>query len=197
MTQTNNNYSDILQWVDVPKFALACHNISQQSILNESTNRMMKEKFILGALLLCNHAKNIEWSDGVDYDLIFNSWSNGLVEVKTGNEPMFSKKTGKPKKKVKLKLKNVYESSYQREHLDKDFDYLMIVQIYGTFAIGFVDYTTVVQNLKKLTDGFLVELTHDQINIVYKQDMRSEPAEWTLDLNPRTWVLSQLASAGI
>lgn len=190
-------YTDFLNWVDMPKFASACHNICNQTVLNESTNRMMKEKFIIAAMQLSNHAKNIDWTDERDFDVKFTTWTDGEVEVKTGNEPMFSAKTGKPKKQISLKLKNVYESRNQRTSLDKDFDHLMIVQIKGKFAVAFVDYATVKANLKQLTDGFLVKLTHDQINIVYEQDMRKEPTSWTIDLDPKTWVISQLVKAGV
>jgi hypothetical protein len=191
------NYNDFLKWVDIPKFADACHNICHQTILNESTNRMMKEKFIIAAMQLSNHAKNIDWTDERDFDVKFTAWTDGEVEVKTGNEPMFSAKTGKPKKQISLKLKNVYESKNQRTELDKEFDHLMIIQIKGTFAIAFVDYATVKANLKQLTDGFLVKLTHDQVNIVYEKDMRNEGTAWTIDLDPKTWVIAQLTKAGL
>lgn len=181
----------------MPKFSEACHNICHQTVLNESTNRMMKEKFIIGAMQLSNHANNIDWTDERDFDVKFTAWTDGEVEVKTGNEPMFSAKTGKPKKQISLKLKNVYESKNQRTNLDKEFDHLMIVQIKGKFAVAFVDYATVKANLKQLTDGFLVKLTHDQVNIVYEQDMRTEPTSWTIDLNPKTWVMDQLVKAGL
>jgi hypothetical protein len=190
-------YKEFLNWVDMPKFASACHNICHQTILNESTNRMMKEKFIIAAMQLSNHKQNIDWTDERDYDVKFVDWANGEVEVKTGNEPMFSVKTGKPKKQISLKLKNVYESKNQRTTLDKDFDHLMIIQIKGKFAVAFVDYATVKANLKQLTDGFLVKLTHDQINIVYEKDMRNEPTSWTIDLDPKTWVVAQLKKAGV
>jgi hypothetical protein len=190
-------YNEFLNWVDIDKFSDACHNICNQKILNESTNRMMKEKFILGALQLCNHAKNISWVDERDYDIKFDAWTEGTVEVKTGNSPMFSPITGKNKKNIKIKLKNVYESKQQRLNLDKDFDHLMIIQIQGTFAVGFVDYATVKKNLKAVTDGFLVNLSHDDVNIVYKKDMRKEPMSWTIDLDPKIWVMAQLASAGV
>ncbi len=190
-------YKEFLNWVDMPKFASACHNICHQTILNESTNRMMKEKFIIAAMQLSNHKQNIDWTDERDYDVKFVDWANGEVEVKTGNEPMFSVKTGKPKKQISLKLKNVYESKNQRTTLDKDFDHLMIIQIKGKFAVAFVDYATVKANLKQLTDGFLVKLTHDQINIVYEKDMRNEPTSWTIDLDPKTWVIAQLKKAGV
>ncbi len=146
---------------------------------------------------LSNHKQNIDWTDERDYDVKFVDWANGEVEVKTGNEPMFSVKTGKPKKQISLKLKNVYESKNQRTTLDKDFDHLMIIQIKGKFAVAFVDYATVKANLKQLTDGFLVKLTHDQINIVYEKDMRNEPTSWTIDLDPKTWVVAQLKKAGV
>ncbi len=190
-------YNEFLDWVDIDKFSDACNNICHQTVLNESTNRMMKEKFIIAAMQLSNHKKNIEWTDVRDYDIKFTDWTNGDVEVKTGNEPLFYAKSGTPKKTISLKLKNVYESKNQRTTLDKVFNHLMIVQIKGTFAVAFVDYATVKANLKQLTDGFLVKLTHDQINIVYKKDMRNEPTSWTIDLDPKPWIFGTLAKAGV
>lgn len=189
-------YNDFVSWVDMPKFAGICNEIANATVLNESTNRMMKEKFILGALQKCNHKKNIDWVDERDFDVKFTDWFDGEVEVKTGNEPLFSLVKGNPKKQISLKLKNVYESTNQRTTLDKDFDHLMIVQIKGTFAVAFVDYVTVKNNLKTLTDGFLVKLTHDQINIVYQEDMRKKQPNWTIDFDPKNWIMHQLTSAG-
>lgn len=190
-------YTEFLGWVDTEKFAQACHNIAHQSILNESSNRMMKEKFILAALQLCNHKKNIDWVDARDFDIKFTDWQKPLVEVKTGNEPMFSVKTGKPKKNIKIKLKNVYESKNQRTSLDKEFDHLMIVQNTGTFAIAFVDYATVLKNIQAVTDGFLLNLTHDDIEVVYQKDMRQENVTMTVNLDPKVWVISKLTEAGL
>lgn len=165
-------------------------------MLNESTNRMMKEKFILGALQKCNHANNIDWVDERDFDVKFTNWANGTVEVKTGNEPLFSTITGKPKKQVSLKLKNVYESRNQRTTLDKTFDHLMIVQIKGRFGVGFVDYSTVQKHLVPLTDGFLVKMPFDTVQMIYQQDMRTVKPSWTIDFNPKNWILNQLSAAG-
>jgi len=190
-------YNDFLSWVDVPKFAEACNNICHATVLNESTNRMMKEKFIIGAMQKCNHKNNIEWTDARDFDVQFKDWNKGTVEVKTGNTPLFSPKTGKPKKQIKIKLKNVYESKSQRTSLDKLFDHLMVVQIQGTFAIGFVDYETVKNHLVMLTDGFLVKMPFDLVNIVYTQDMRESNPSWQINFDPKTWVLSQLTEAGL
>lgn len=189
------NYKEFNTWVDMPKFAGVCNEICHATVLNESTNRMMKEKFILGALQRCNTANNIEWTDARDFDVKFQAWDQ-TVEVKTGNEPMFSARTGRPKKQVSLKLKNVYESRSQRKTLDKTFDHLMVVQIKGHFAVGFVDFATVNQYLVPLTDGFLVKMPFSAVNIVYEQDMRSVPATWNIDFDPKNWVLNQLTAAG-
>ena len=190
-------YKDFLSWVDMPKFAEACNNICHATVLNESTNRMMKEKFIIGALQKCNHQNNIDWTDERDFDVKFTDWENPLVEVKTGNTPLFSPKTGKPKKQIKIKLKNVYESKSQRTNLDKLFDHLMIVQIQGTVAVGFVDYDTVKDHLVMLTDGFLVKMPFDLVKIVYTKDMRDSYPSWQINFDPKTWVLSQLTEAGL
>lgn len=189
-------YNEFATWVDMPKFARVCNEIAHAQVLNESTNRMMKEKFILGALQRCNTVNNIEWTDARDFDVKFLNWTDSTVEVKTGNEPMFSAKTGKPKKQVSLKLKNVYESRSQRKTLDKTFDHLMIVQIKGRFAVGFVDFATVNKHLVTLTDGFLVKMPFSTVNMVYEQDMRSVNANWSIDFDPKNWVLTQLVTAG-
>lgn len=191
------DYKDFLKWVDITKFSEACHNISHQKVLDESTNRMMKEKFIIAAMQLSNTAKNIDWTDERDYDVKFNDWVNGEVEVKTGNYPLFTEVRGNPCKTISIKLKNVYESKNQRTTLDKNFDHLMIIQVKRVFSVAFVDYATVIANLEQLTDGFKVNLTHDQINIVYKEDLKNKPTSWKIDLDPKTWVISQLVKAGV
>lgn len=190
-------YQEFLDWVDIEKFSEACNNICHASVLNESTNRMMKEKFIIGAMQKCNHKNNIEWTDERDFDIKFLDWEDDTVEVKTGNNPMFSPKTGKPKKQISIKLKNVYESRNQRTTLDKSFDHLMVVQIQGTFAVGFVDYKTVQEHLVMLTDGFLVRMPFEKIKIIYKKDMREKDPSWTINFDPKTWVLDQLREAGL
>lgn len=190
-------YQEFLDWVDIEKFSEACNNICHASVLNESTNRMMKEKFIIGAMQKCNHKNNIEWTDERDFDIKFLDWEDDTIEVKTGNNPMFSPKTGKPKKQISIKLKNVYESRNQRTTLDKSFDHLMVVQIQGTFAVGFVDYKTVQEHLVMLTDGFLVRIPFEKIKIIYKKDMREKDPSWTINFDPKTWVLDQLREAGL
>lgn len=195
------NYKDFLDWVDVKKFAEACNNISNSpgaQILNEHSNRMLKEKFILGALSICNHKKNITWVDTIDYDLIFNDCNNATVEVKTGDGPMFTEKKGILKEHVNVKLKNIYESKTNtRTTLDKTFDHLMIIQNSGTFAIGFVPFDIVSQHLVQLTDGWKAKIPSDKVTIVYQQDMRQLPINWNIDLNPRNWVIDKLTEAGL
>jgi hypothetical protein len=190
-------YTDFLKWVDIDKYAIACHNICNQKILNEPSNRFMKEKFILGAMQLCNHEKNIDWMDLQDYDLRFKSWRKGRIEVKTGNNPMFSTTSGKPKKTVTLKLKSVHGSVQQRDDLDKDFDHLMIIQIDSFFSIGFVDYDTVVKKLKPVTDGFLVNLSHDDIDLICKKDVRLKDHDLNINMDPKDWVMSKLIESGL
>lgn len=195
------DYKDFLDWVDVSKFATACNNISNApgaQILNEHSNRMLKEKFILGALKKCNHKNNIQWVDTIDYDIIFNDWNNATIEVKTGDGPMFTEKKGNLKENVSVKLKNIYESKANtRTTLDKTFDHLMIIQNSGTFAIGFVPYSIVNQYLKQLTDGWKAVIPSDKITIVYRQDMRQLPINWTVDLDPKNWVSDMLTKAGL
>lgn len=194
------NYKDFLNWVDVNRFAKACYNISNSpgaQVLNEHSNRMLKEKFILGSLQECNHTKNIQWVDAIDYDLIFDQW-NETVEVKTGDGPMYTEKKGLPKKFVEVKLKNIYESKANtRTTLDKTFDHLMIIQNSGTFAIGFVPFNIVEKHLVSLADGWKARIPFDKVTIVYTEDMRQHPVTWTTDLGPRPWIFDTLRKAGI
>ena len=193
------NYKDFLDWVDVEKFATACNNISNSpgaQILNQYSNRMLKEKFILGALSLYNYKKNITWVDTIDYDLIFTDWNNATVEVKTGDSPMFTEKKGLLKKTIDPKIKNIYESKANtRTTLDKKFDHLMIIQNSGTFAIGFVPFDIVNQHLVQLTDGWKAKIPTDKVTIIHQQDMRQLPVNWTVDLNPNNWVFDKLTEA--
>jgi len=186
-------YTDFLNWVDMDAFADSCHNISTAPgtiVLNKPSNRMLKEQFILSALQICNHAKNIQWVDKRDCDLIFDSWNNATIEAKTKDGPMFTEKKGQSKKTVSVKLKNIHESSFktQRTTLDKKFDHLMIVQNTSIFAIGFISYADVMNYLVPKRDGWMAEIPFDQLNIIYKQDMRSRKTEWTSDLDPKIWI---------
>jgi len=189
-------YNDFVSWVDVPKFAGICNEIANATVLNERTNRMMKEKFIIAAMQLSNTAKNIDWVDEQDYDVKFNAWTDGEIEVKTGNDPLFTEEKGNLKKTIDIKLKNVHESKNQRTTLDKTFDHLMIIQIKNTFGIGFVDYATVVANLDTRTDGFKLIMPGNLVNIIYKQDIKNTPSNWTIDFDPKNWIMHQLTSAG-
>ena len=194
------NYIEFLTWVDIDKFAEACHNISGSpgaQILNEHSNRMLKEKYILGALRKCNHAKNIQWVDTIDYDLIFDSWAE-TVEVKTGDGPIYTEKRGDAKKFVEVKLKNIYESKANtRTTLDKTFDHLMVIQNSGTFAVAFVPFSIVSQHLVSLSDGWKARIPFDEVTVVYSKNMRELPITWTVDLNPKLWVSDKLTEAGL
>jgi hypothetical protein len=200
MTTITRNYKDFLTWVDIDKFAEACHNISGSvgaQILNEHSNRMLKEKYLLGALQKCNHGGNIQWVDAIDYDLIFDAWGE-TVEVKTGDGPIYTEKRGDAKEFVNVKLKNIYESKANtRTTLDKTFDHLMIIQNSGTFAVGFVPYGIVSQYLVSLTDGWKAKIPFDKVEIVYAKNMREQPVTWTVDLNPKLWVSTKLTEAGL
>jgi len=191
------NYKEFLQWIDVEQFATACNNISNSQgakVLNEHSNRMLKEKFILGALRLANHKKNIQWVDTIDYDLTFDSWHGATIEVKTGDGPMFTTKQGLLKENIEVKLKNIYESKENtRTTLDKTFDHLMIIQNSGTFAIGFVPYSVASEHLVQLTDGWKARIPSDKVNIIYTKDMRDEPVNWDFNLDPKEWVLDTLS----
>lgn len=204
------NYYDFLTWVDMDKFAEACHNISGSpgaQILNEHSNRMLKEKYILGALRKCNHAKNIQWVDTIDYDLIFNDWISTTVldetfpetvEVKTGDGPIYTEKRGDAKKFVEVKLKNIYESKANtRTTLDKTFDHLMVIQNSGTFAVAFVPFNIVSQHLVSLSDGWKARIPFEKVTVVYSKNMRELPITWTVDLNPKLWVSDKLTEAGL
>lgn len=196
------NYNDFLNWVDLPRFAKACHNIStspKYQILNRHSNRMLKEQFILGALHLCNHAKNIQWVDTIDYDLIFDNWSDGnTVEVKSGDGPMFTEVKGLQKECVEIKLKNIYESKVTRTNFNKQFDHLMIIQNTDTFAVGFTPYETAIKYLQpKLSDGWKTRIPFDEIQMVYTQNVRKDTPSFSEDANPRPWILDVLRKEGV
>jgi len=189
------NYSQFLDWIDVDKWNDICSQVFDAKVLNESSNRMTKEKWILAGLELSNHANNIDWVDCYDYDLMFNDWNNAKIEVKTGNDPIFSRAKGKQKDVVKLKMKNIYESSYDRTTLDKDFDYLMIVQLSPVFAIAFADYQTVCDHLVQLKDGFLTRIPTNKLDIIYSKSTASNGSS-SIDFDPKSVIIKQLKEAG-
>ena len=190
----SNQYEEFTSWVDVDKWNGICSEIYNAKVLNESSNRMTKEKWILAGLKLSNHKDNIDWVDCYDYDVVFEEWNLGKVEIKTGNNPMFSKTMCKQKDVVKLKLKNIYESSYDRETLDKDFDHLMVVNLSPVFCVAFCDYATANKHLVQLKDGFLTKIPKDELTIVYK-----EPNKFTqskINFDPKSVIIGQLQEAG-
>lgn len=189
------NYSQFLDWIEVDKWNDICSQVFNAKVLNESSNRMTKEKWILAGLELSNHANNIDWVDCYDYDLMFNDWDNAKIEVKTGNDPIFSRAKGKQKDVVKLKMKNIYESSYDRTTLDKDFDYLMIVQLSPVFAIAFADYQTVCDHLVQLKDGFLTRIPTNKLDIIYSKSTASNGSS-SIDFDPKSVIIKQLKEAG-
>lgn len=189
------NYSQFLDWIEVNKWNDICSQVFDAKVLNESSNRMTKEKWILAGLELSNHANNIDWVDCYDYDLMFNDWNNAKIEVKTGNDPIFSRAKGKQKDVVKLKMKNIYESSYDRTTLDKDFDYLMIVQLSPVFAIAFADYQTVCDHLVQLKDGFLTRIPTNKLDIIYSKSTASNGSS-SIDFDPKSVIIKQLKEAG-
>ena len=190
----NNQYKEFTSWVDVDKWNGICSEIYNAKVLNESSNRMTKEKWILAALKLSNHKNNIDWVDCYDYDVVFQEWNLGKVEIKTGNHPMFSKAQCKPKDIVKLKLKNIYESSYDRETLDKDFDHLMIVNLAPVFCVAFCDYATANKHLVQLKDGFLTKIPMDELTIVYKESNKFTQSK--INFDPKSVIIGQLQEAG-
>lgn len=189
------NYKEFLNWVDCKKWNEICSQVFDAKVLNESSNRMTKEKWVLAGLQLSNHATNIDWVDCYDYDLRFFGWNHAKVEVKTGNHPIFSAVQGKMKDFVTLKMKNIYESRYDRTSLDKDFDYLMIVQLSPVFAIAFTDYKTVCDHLVQLKDGFLTKIPSEKLDIIYKEPSAGL-AEREIDFDPKSVIIKQLKEAG-
>lgn len=184
-------YNEFTQWVDCDKWNTICGNVFNAKILNQSSNRWAKEKWILSGLQLSNTANNIDWIDCYDYDI---TCPIGTVEVKTGNGPMFSAKRAKPKDVVKLKLKNIYESSYDRTTLDKVFDHLMIVNLSPVFCIAFCDYATAERHLVQLKDGFLTQIPKEELTIVYKAPTKDPNS--TINFDPKSVILNQLKEAG-
>jgi len=102
---------------------------------------------------------------------------------------------GKQKDVVKLKMKNIYESSYDRTTLDKDFDYLMIVQLSPVFAIAFADYQTVCDHLVQLKDGFLTRIPTNKLDIIYSKSTASNGSS-SIDFDPKSVIIKQLREAG-
>lgn len=187
-------YNEFKKWVDLDKWNTICSEVFNAKVLNESSNRMTKEKWILAALQLSNHKNNIEWVDCYDYDVIFKDWDLGKIEIKTGNDPMFSKVQAKPKDVVKLKLKNIYESSYDRKTLDKDFDHLMVVNLAPVFCVAFCDYETANKHLVQLKDGFLTRIPHEELTIIHKAPSKS--VQSSINFDPKSVILGQLQQAG-
>ena len=188
-------YSDFIEWVDMDKWNSICSSVYEAKVLNESSNRILKEKYILAGLLLANTSNIIKYVDLRDYDLVFKDWKLGNIEVKTGEYPMFSRKQFKPKSFVKLKLKNNYENKTDRVELGKEFDHLMIVQLAPKFTIAFVDYATAIENMISVKDGFISNIPIEALDIVYCND-RAEPIS-NIEFNPMSFITEQYKKVGL
>lgn len=190
-------YSNFTKWVDCGKWKEICSQVHGAKILNQSSNRMTKEKWILAGLQLSidQEKNNILWEDQRDYDLLFKDWQKGKVEVKTGNTPLFTEKTGTEKKVCNLKLKNIYESTYDRTTLDKDFDHLMIVNLTPFFCVAFCDYAVANEHLVQLKDGFKTEIPFEKLTIVYKEPA-SKIVKSDIEFDPKIVIMKQLRRAG-
>jgi hypothetical protein len=190
-----HNYNEFIDWVDFEKWSSVCSEVFSAKILNQSSNRMTKEKWILAGLELSNTAKNIQWVDVQDYDLIFNDWELGKVEVKTGNTPLFSSVKCLPKKIINIKLKNTYDNKNDNIELDKEFDHLMIVNLHPVFCIAFCDFTMANKYLVPLKDGFLTRIPFDELTIVYKEPSKLG-VDTKINFDPKSVILGQLKKAG-
>lgn len=187
------NYLEFNLWVDLNKWQEICSQIYNAKELNESGNRFTKEKWILGGLQKSLFEPNVDWVDKWDYDLVFKDWEKGNIEVKTGNETLFTS-TGNNKKWCTIKLKNIYQSQYDRLTLDKDFDHLMVVNL-KPFGIAFCNYEVAKEHLITCKDGFLTKIPFEKLDLVYK-NVNEIMVDKNIHFDPKHVILKQLTEAG-
>ena len=185
-----SDYKEMSSWVDFGLWNKICSVVYNTKSLNSPSNRFLKEQYILAGLQQSNVRNNISWLDYQDYDISFNDWQAGKIEVKTGNGMLFTPK-GKAKKVVKIKVKNNLGGVQGRTTLDKVFDHMMVVQLYPIFCVAFVPYSTVEKYLTILSDGFGADIPFEEFEIVYQQKTFATDAMLP---DPKQIVLAQLKS---
>lgn len=161
-------YKQIIDW---KRWFMVVHQLGDQC--NGRKDRFDKADILEQAIEICSNEK-LRWVDGIGRDHR-DTELNLDIEFKFSKNALFSAKTSKPTKTVKMKIKNSLGVTKSTEIADPA-DYYMFAQ---ENAVGIISYTEMLPYLKIVGDGLATEIPHDKITyIIEPKDCK------TLTTNP-------------
>ena len=160
-------YKNIIDW---KRWFLIVHQLGDQC--NGRKDRFDKADILEQAIEICSNEK-LTWVDGIGRDHHDNEL-NLDIEFKFSKKSMFSEKTKKPIKFVKMKIKNSLGET-KTTHIENPADYYMFAQ---QDAVGIISYEEMFPYLKIVGDGLATQIPHDKITYIIT------PQSETLSTNP-------------
>ena len=127
---------------------------------NGRKDRFDKADILEQAIEICSDGK-LTWVDGIGRDHHDNEL-NLDIEFKFSKNSMFSSKTKKPTKNIKMKIKNSLGETKTTKIQDPA-DYYMFAQ---EDAVGIISYSEMFPYLKIVGDGLATEIPHEKITFI-------------------------------
>jgi len=162
-----NRYAKIIDW---KRWFQIVHQLGNQC--NGRKDRFDKADILEQAIEVCSGGK-LTWVDGIGRDHRDNEL-NLDIEFKFSKNSLFSSKTKKPTKNVKMKIKNSLGETKSTEIVDPA-DFYMFAQ---EDSIGIISYAEMKPYLKIVGDGIATAIPHDKITYIIT------PQNETLTTNP-------------
>jgi hypothetical protein len=148
-------YKQIIDW---KRWFSVVNQLGDQC--NGRKDRFDKADILEQAIEICSNEK-LRWVDGIGRDH-HDTELNLDIEFKFSKKALFSEKTKKPTKTVKMKIKNSLGETKSTKIADPA-DYYMFAQ--GN-AVGIISYTEMLPYLKIVGDGLATEIPNDKITYI-------------------------------
>ena len=148
-------YKKIIDW---QRWFKVVHQLGNQC--NGRKDRFDKGDILEQAIEICSDGK-LTWVDGIGRDHHDNELKLD-IEFKFSQKAMFSPKTQKPTKFVKMKIKNSLGETKTTDIVNPA-DYYMFAQ---DDAIGIISYAEMLPYLKIVGDGLVTQIPHDKITYI-------------------------------
>jgi hypothetical protein len=184
-------YRNIIDW---KRWFTIVHQLGDQC--NGRKDRFDKADILEQAIEVCSNER-LTWVDGIGRDHHDNEL-NLDIEFKYANSSMFSFTTKKPRRLVKMKIKNSLGETRTNEIQDPA-DYYMFAQ---QDAVGIISYAEMLPYLDIVPDGLMAKIPHDKITYIitpqneifdtniqcmnYKQRKRAMQREFIMSIPPST-----------
>ena len=162
-----NRYAKIIDW---KRWFQIVHQLGNQC--NGRKDRFDKADILEQAIEVCSGGK-LKWVDCIGRDHRDDEL-NLDIEFKFSKNSLFSSKTKKPTKNVKMKIKNSLGETKSTEIVDPA-DFYMFAQ---EDSIGIISYDEMMPYLKIVGDGIATAIPHDKITYIIT------PQNETLTTNP-------------